>query len=660
MNHSIGILFAGWLLYLIGMPVFAQSGSTVVPSDSTEKPKVESFRITPEEEIIPQRWDTLLTGFQRFDPAEKKYTFPLKLGNIVSPAISADFTEQLPLSDAIFLAPYTPYLNDMSRQLFFRVRSPFTQLSYTSGGQKINLEQTLDVLHTQNVNEHLNVGIMMNFMAGEGQYSYQKESKKTFGLFSSYTGDRYSLFATAGSGRITRQENGGISDIGLVGLAKPKDLPTYLSESNGAQTSVKTQHLDLIQSYAFGTFDAETAADSLDGPTNKEAWGRLIYKMHYEKDGRSYTDNLPGSVYYRSFYFDPTETYDTTYFRSWNHELSLRLQSNPEKKFSLGSQVGLRYEMQKYLQNDFPDTVLVPVSDSIYNFSIVESFTDYVVNNSAVFGELMNEIGKSFRWKAEAGFYFQGYKTGNTHLLGEMEKSFGKSDNPAGVLIQGSLDITRPPYWVNHYFSNHFIWNNDFRFQKHIKIGGKLDLPAIRFSVSGRVSLYDQYIYFDSLAVPVQSGSTFLVYGGRVEKTFNLWKIRSQNTLALQYSSHPDVMPLPAVLIQSSTFFHHVFHFRSTGGQLDTELGFDFYYFTPFDGYAFMPATGIFYIQHKQQVGNYPFVDVFLNAKIKRTRFFVKVEHVNANLTGYNYFQVPDYPVNPLFLKMGLSWTFYD
>jgi len=630
-------------------------GTDPVPTDTTGKLKVEVWKINPDDEVIPARWDTLLTGFHRYDPAWRKYTFPLKPGNIVSPVLSASFTERIPFSDNPLLGPYRAYLPDLYDQYFFRVRQPFTQLTYASGGQKINLEQLMDVVHTQNVNEKLNVGLMLNFLSGEGQYSYEKAGKKTFGFFSSYTGDRYNLFISFSANRISRQENGGITDEDLIGVAKPKDLPTFLAQSNNAQTEIKNRHIDIIQTYAFGTFSKrDTTGTNKKGDLTDHAWGSLYYKMHYGSTGKSYADLSPTSGFYRNIYLDSLKTYDTAYFRNWDHEIGLHLQSNPDKKFSLESRIGLRYEMQKFVQNSFPDSVITATDTSV-NF-----FSEKPIQNTALFGEVINDIGRGFYWKASGAFYFQGYKAGNTRVRGVMEKRFGRGGNAATLRIYGSLDIARPAFWLNGYTSNHFVWNNDFRFEKKIKAGGRFAIPSASLAMSGNVILLDQFVYFDSLVMPVQAGQPFLVYSGSIEKTFNFWKIRSQNNLTLQYSSDNDALPLPNVLYRNSTYFNHVFHFRSTGGQLATELGFDLYYFTPFDGYGFMPATGFFYNQHDKQIGNYPFLDVFLNVKVKRTRIFVKIDHVNANLTGNQYFMIVHYPANPLFFKGGLSWTFYD
>jgi hypothetical protein len=73
-----------------------------------------------------------------------------------------------------------------------------------------------------------------------------------------------------------------------------------------------------------------------------------------------------------------------------------------------------------------------------------------------------------------------------------------------------------------------------------------------------------------------------------------------------------------------------------------------------------MPATGRFYRQDQVRTGNYPFINVFLNIKLKRTRIFVMLDHVNSGIMGYNYYMVPTYPMNARMFRYGIAWTFYD
>jgi len=76
------------------------------------------------------------------------------------------------------------------------------------------------------------------------------------------------------------------------------------------------------------------------------------------------------------------------------------------------------------------------------------------------------------------------------------------------------------------------------------------------------------------------------------------------------------------------------------------------------DGY--MPATSQFYIQNEKQTGNYPYIDLFLNIKIKRANIFVKLQHATAGLLDKTYYSIPHYPLQGRAIKFGVCWKFYD
>ncbi|MFA5781089.1 MAG: putative porin, partial [Bacteroidales bacterium] len=67
-----------------------------------------------------------------------------------------------------------------------------------------------------------------------------------------------------------------------------------------------------------------------------------------------------------------------------------------------------------------------------------------------------------------------------------------------------------------------------------------------------------------------------------------------------------------------------------------------------------------FYLQNDFKSDNYPFFDFFVNLKIKRARIYLKFDHVNSGLMGYNYYMIPHYPMSDRAFKFGISWMFYD
>ena len=642
--------------------VAAAALHAAVPDSVKTKQKVVAWQLNDEERILPASRDTLLNGFQVFDPAYLFYRYPIKTGNIASPATSACFPEIPALTDDLFIRYFEPYIFVPDRQVYYRARSPFTQGTYTSAGTKINQEQIMDIIHTQNINKYFNAGLLFNVLSGEGQYTFQRNKKKSFSLFSSYIRDRYAGFAHVSWNNIFEQENGGVMDPHDLVTDKPKDVPMKLGFQNNARSRVKNMNFELLNYYAFGRYASDkdtlgTAAEENDDiPHLPMGWGRLVYKLKYQRTGHGYNDDDPLSGFYRNIYFDSTTTYDTAYFRVWENEVALELQSNPEKKFSLGSRFGLVNEMEKYSANSRWDTLIQGHSGDTLITRMHENFN----SNTAIFGKIFNDIGGKFRWNARARIYLFGYKAGNTEFYGDIREVFRKDKNPSYLHLYGHFKVTRPVFRLNHFSSNHFVWENDFKFIKDIMVGGAYRMPSIYAGIALEATFMNQYVYFDSLALPAQHDGSLVLYSLELNKDFHVWKITFMNNICLQQSSNTDVLPLPLFNFRNTTAFNQDIHFRKTGGLVRLQIGIDLYYQSRWYGYGYMPATGQFYVQHNTKIGNYPFMDAFINIKVQRLRFFFKVQDFNSSFMGPHYFTVVDHPMNQMFFKIGFSWTFYD
>ena len=83
-------------------------------------------------------------------------------------------------------------------------------------------------------------------------------------------------------------------------------------------------------------------------------------------------------------------------------------------------------------------------------------------------------------------------------------------------------------------------------------------------------------------------------------------------------------------------------------------------FFTEFMGFAYMPATSLFYNQNIRKTGGYPIADIYLSAKLKRVRFNLKINHANDAIFPRNNFLVLHYPLPDRYFTFGLAWSFYD
>lgn len=66
-----------------------------------------------------------------------------------------------------------------------------------------------------------------------------------------------------------------------------------------------------------------------------------------------------------------------------------------------------------------------------------------------------------------------------------------------------------------------------------------------------------------------------------------------------------------------------------------------------------------FYVQEEIKLVSYPRFDVFINARIRQTRIYFMLEHLNSSWTGYHYYSAPNNPYRDFTLRFGLEWNFF-
>jgi hypothetical protein len=285
-------------------------------------------------------------------------------------------------------------------------------------------------------------------------------------------------------------------------------------------------------------------------------------------------------------------------------------------------------------------------------------------SNNVLVGRLFNNIGEKFRWMATGELYLTGYRLGDFNLNGEISKSFDWKKGRAFWLITGSMMNRQPSFWYQQWSSNNFEWNNNLKKEFRVDVGTTFRYPARKIEIKFNYAIIKNYTDFDTTKLPSQYSGGLSVASIALKNELRVWKFHLATDLIIQKSSNSDILDLPLTTVRAAAYFEHFFKFAKTGGRLNLQLGADANYNTTYHPYSYMPATGRFYRQADITAGKYPFINVFLNFKVKRTRVFVMFDHVNAGLMPqnirYNYYMVPYYPMNIRMLRYGLSWTFYD
>jgi len=574
--------------------------------------------------------NTSLNDFQKYNQVQKSSIYKY-LGNL-GLAYQRLVFSQYALPGIIH--NYDIYEFSAKGIRYYNTKSPFTELFYVNGSKN---EQLFGVLHTQNISKNFNVGVEFRRLGSEGFYARQKSSHSNFSFFTWYKSKngRYNLMANAIWNNLKIEENGGISDDLLFengGGVRKNTIGIHL---DSAQNNWKGQSLFIKQYLNFGYKKMSIINDSIDSisfvPTH-----RISHSFYYENRSFLYEDNNFDFDFYPDIYNDSLRTSDLIDFLKVENEISWSILLGQESKSGrtrrVAPTISLKHQYITFNQN-----------------GIDTSFNDIIAK-----GILRNSKNGKFHWEIAGDYDFYGRNendySANVFLLNRFKEGYGKMS--INIAIQ-----KRSPWLIhNRYSSNHFKWNNNLNKIELLYGELKYIMKKRKFEVGTSFSQINNYIYFDTIATPKQSDKQLAYFQVFVIKDFSFGKWNFNNKIIYQYVPDISVIRVPEIVSIHSLYFENHFFKNALLAQIGTDVFFNTSYYAD----AYMPATGQFYMQNDKKVGDYPYVDVFINLKIKKARIFFKMEHVNSGLLGNAYYMVPHYPMPDRAFKFGISWMFYD
>mgnify|MGYP001232420312 CR=1 FL=1 len=588
--------------------------------------------------------DTAFSLFNRYRSADRHSDFNAYTGNYGLPLYQINFFDREWKPDRFLYAHYMPFMFTPSNTLFINTHVPFTELKWSNGGARSVAEQTFRIRHSQNVNRKLNFGLVYDIVYNIGQYNLQKAIDKNFLLHGSYNTNAYNAYVSAGINNHESEESGGLISKDDLSLYEPEGVPFRLSDLNSAKSTLKNRYLMLVQKYSpGGKRDTVTGEVLKSGPVTFSHIGIL------EWNRRRYFDSYASSDFYDTTMISKGITADSLQERILSNTLRVDFAAGRTDRFRIGAGAGIRSELRSFGQIVPGDTLTRP--DTVRR----------KMNSLVLTGKVFNNIGSKFGWAASGDLWFQGYRAGDFVVDGRIYKEF--ETRRRGIITwdaTGTIASYTPSFWYSSWGSNNLAWQLDPKREFRLMAGSSLQWPELKLRLKFNYAIVDNFTGMGPGAVPFQHEGGLSILALTAKKEFVVWKLHLENTLLLQQSTNTEVLDLPLITARSAFFFDHVFRFRSTGGELSFQIGAEAMIHTLYNAMSYMPATGRYFSQNSEQAGNYPFVNAFINLKIKRTRIFVMADHVNSGLTGYEYFLVPGYPLNIRMIKYGLAWTFYD
>ncbi len=636
----------------------------------------QSF-LNPEKATI----DTNLVDFQLNNIVLRKYISATYLGGNGSVYIpNSFFDREFAYEELLFLPGYMDYFYDYHNTRYLNTRKPFTYLEYINGGSRATKEEGITVKHSQNVTNKFNFGFKFRVLSNKGQYSYQNINSKNFNAHTSYSGEKYKLHASFNVNRYKGEENGGLNDSIFRGTEEePRDYQTnFKGEETSpykAFTTNKIRYYDGMISQRYKLFSIGNSKDSLGGNTMAEPiishvfTIRRVSKMYEE----NLEGNLPDTPIYRNYFSNINETYDSVSEFMVTNKLQLDFKTRLRGKVMVGLWGSINHEHLKYNYYTLLDSSLIsstvaePKEGSrVYSYYIdgIDTINDINrnkdISNLFIAGGIYGKFWTHIEGNFTAKVYFAGYKAGQTQLKGNIITNAMILNRPFSWFVEGQLENIVPSYHFNNYYTNNYIWQQKLKSVNKITLSSKLSAPSNNFELSGNYALISNHLYMtDSLPKTYDQPLNILSVG--ISKGFVLWKFNTFSKLIYQVSENRDIVEVPGIILFNSAYFDHTWEFSLTGGKLRTMLGVDLRYSTAFNGYDYLPSASVFYqSENKTSVGNYPFVDIWLNVLLKRTRFFAKMVHFNSSWGRKDFYTAVNYPAYQQYFKFGISWIFYN
>ncbi len=583
-------------------------------------------------------------------------------GNLGAEGQTQIFFERNPHSDFFFNDALKAWMPSIETTKFYNVYIPMTLLSYNFGGNKKSNQDRLRAIFAGNVNRKIGVGANLDYLYSKGSYESQAVKDFNFGFTTYYNGDRYQVQAFYNHYNMLNKENGGITNDlyildpaelqGGVSKIDPKNIPTRLS---AAHTKVWGQELYINQAFNLGFWKEEAVNDTLTRevyvPVTKFLW---TFDYQNARHKFSNTNATQAQDFWQNFYLNAQETNDKTSYWKMQNTLGVQLIEGFQKWAKFGLSAYASYEIRKYTQMTDSVTMLSPLPDGLTPLPqgvIVDP--KGTQNLLWVGGRITKQQGSILTYNADAKFGLIGDVIGDIDISGDIATRFKLFGDTVSIKANGHFRNTAQPYLIQHYISNNFAWDNDFGKTRSFKVGGELTIPWTRTIISAGFENIQNHVYFDKNGLPAQEKDNIQVFSATLLQRikFGIWNW--DNSITYQTSSKSEVIPIPTLAIYSNMYL-----FFKAFKDLYVQFGVDCNYYTRYYAPVYQPATMTFHIQDEMKIGNYPFMNVYLTCKLKKTRFFVMFSHVNQGWFSKEYFSMPHYPLNPRRLQFGISVDF--
>lgn len=574
-----------------------------------------------------QPLDTNLSNYHRWTYVQRFKNFYQDLGTMgtaMNPLFPAT-------SETIGATPgysvYSPYY-DTEAPVYFDTKSPYSSFRLVWGG---NGRAISKMEYSRNINPRWNFGFNYRPLLVDKQLQRTKGNRQTidhyYDLYSSYKSknDHYLLLFNFRRLRHRVNEIGGIylvKDTTTNAYYDPNAQPYLLA----AQSEEKKLSMHVYQQY------------QLASPF------QVYHRLDITKQLNRFTDKKSSETNYQKFFsftniapdIDTINVNDGIEFKSMVNEVGIK-----------GNAAFLFYNFYYKLR-----------TFSTYNKYVDETLLSF--KNDGIENYVGGKIAFQFDSLSELSGNAEYLLDGNYRLQADLKTPW--------LDAKGSSILAKPGFLSQAYRGSHNEWVNDFSntFSNQLEVFLKAKWGPLFISPGARYTALNNYIYYkenniagEQSVLPAQSSGSQQVFSPELRMELRFFKnfyLRPQVIYSSLLKNDDNALRIPQWFANGQLAYENMM-FKNN---MQAQIGFDFHWRSSYAALGYDPAIQQYYVQNTFISQAYPLVDIFLNGKFKRGRFFFKYHNLVQAITGKGYLITPGYRGQPNVMDFGFDLILFD
>lgn len=619
--------------------------------------------------IIPSVPDTLHHLFQNDNLTSGRTGMYNHTGNLGSPRMSRIYNGNQDFmmgNQFVFLHPFDMALNSVNDCLFTNTKSPITNLSWMSQGNKLNGDDRLRVNFATNINKDAGIGFKVDYLFGRGYYNQQQQSSVAAKVFGSYRGEKYQVHSAYVTDKTKNAENGGLADETYITHPeyqstkyKPADMPIRL---NKAFNRLKVNSFFLTHRYNIGYVNF---IDSMGNKLSSKAYFELLTP----KDSihqNTVTDSTLLAINADSL----NNTLDTVGKSKDENEIAINNEKNSDLLLSDFKRVFVPvaalihtfkfdHDNRRYIDNGnqagfyihdfFPDVDKINDRsqylslDNTLGLEMQEGFKKWVKTGMRLFGkhqltrfgipeldgqiksttinyvtlgaQMMREKGNFFHYNLLGELRTTGIDWGEFNVEGNIKFTFPVRQNSIALIVDGYVRNEEPSYFYRHYHSSSAWWDNDLNKIFRSRVQGTFLWKKTKLKVSFETiqnhTFFQEHQDWSEFSSFNPGDFSKVRYGVSVSQS-------SQNIQLLQIGLCQDLKFGPLVWENELTYqqssdlqalplpffngWSNLYFHFDVAKVLRTDIGADLVYFTKYAAPAYSPMLGVYAVQDQSHI----------------------------------------------------------